>query len=516
VLRTLSRPRLGSEARWFLASLPLVALVGLVVARAAAPSPTVLVWMIGVTLAAPLVYRLATGTFDPFEPLVWFLLAWLVMFVIHPAAMIVDRDVFFHDSYRLIDLSSTFDQSLQLGLGGALAFLVAYFMPIGRILANRWRRPPANVSWDVLIPGAMLTGLIGILLGIAWLHSAGESPLALFAGRAARTNRALILAQNGSSYLLHGPYLLIPAGLILITAARIRRDRTIGAIGCGFAILAILRAIALGDRAMLLPIVGGLLIFSYLRRDRRPSFVAFLGVIVLFLYVATIIGDTRTADYRAQHSVLSAVVQATIQPSHDLATLTHSNDSAEIRTLAGALLYVPSQIPYKYGGATLGDVLTRPIPRTFWAGKPQPPAQQALRLMIPESFQAGSSNKAASSVLVFYMDGGLLGVIAGMAVYGAFSRAMYEYYRRWPANVFSQIMLALFTALMASAMRDGFADTIERMILVMGPVWVIYRAASLETLQRFKRGGRKAGLPTGAMVQPWDADAEWQPNRHGA
>jgi hypothetical protein len=468
------------------------------------PSPGLLVWLIGATLAAPLIYRLVTGAFDPFEPVIWFLLAWLIMFVIHPAAMIVDQDIFYHDPWRTIDLSPTFAPALRLGLVGAVAFLVAYFTPAGSLIAGRWRRPPADVAWDVLTPAAILTGIVGIILEVLWLHSTGSSPLGLFSGRAARTSRELIQINNGSSYLLHGPYLLIPAAIILITAGLIRRDRIISAIGWGFAALAILRALALGDRAMLLPMVAGLLIFAYLRRGRRPKFIAFAGVIIAALYLATIIGDTRTADYRSQSSVLTAIQRATTQPSHDLATLTHSNDSSEIRTLAAAMLYVPSQIGYQYGGASIGDVVTRPVPRKFWAGKPLPPAQQVFSVAIPESFAAGTSNKASSSLLVFYMDGGIFGVIIGMALYGAFARAMYEYYRTWQSSVYAQLMLALFTALMASAMRDGFADTVERMALVVGPVWVIYRLSGSRRLSR-------ALHPRGPRSRPLGVEPQWNP-----
>ena len=440
-------------------------------------TPTVLVCVIGVVLIAPLVYRLATRTFDPFEPIVWFVLAWGAMFVARPAAMIHNQDIIYQDSWRVIDLTPTFGDSLTLGLVGAVSFIVAYGSPLGYLFARKCREAPVDATWDMLIPGAVITGAVGLVLGVIWLHTAGKSPLSLFVGRAARTSRELLQIQNGSSYLLHGPYLLIPAAIVLLTAGWSRRDFVVTSLGAGFATVAILRALALGDRFMLLPMVGGLFIFWYLRRGRRPSLLGFVATIVVFLYVATVIGQTRTADYRAQHSTLQAAEQTLTDPSQVLATITHSTDSSEVPILAGAMLYVPKDVPFQYGNATVGDLVTRPIPRAMWPGKPLPPAQQVFEHMMPEAFAAGSSNKAGSSLLVFYMDAGLVGVILGMALYGILARTVYEYYNRWSDRIFAQLVLALFTTLMANMVRDGFADTVERAVLILGPVWLIYRLA---------------------------------------
>jgi hypothetical protein len=475
----------GKAREISLAVLCAAVLGGLLGADALSPSPTVLVWLTGATLLAPIVYRLATSSFDAFEPLVLFVIAWGAMFVIHPAAMIADNDIFYHSPVRNVDLRSTFAGALLLGLAGAVSFLLAYASPLGRSLGAVRRSPPKEVAWDVLISAALVLAAIGLILFMLYLRSIHVGLLQLFSGR---TRQIHLATSSSSGYLHQGPYLLIPTSVVLITAGRIRRDRVVSLIGWLLAVLLVARGLALGDRMLLLPLVGGLIILWYMRRDRRPRFLAFIGFIVVALYVTTLIGQLRNADVRAHTSITATAERLVVNPSDVLATVTKSADAAEIRTLSGAMIYVPSRLPYTYGSSTIGNLMARPIPRSVWPSKPGDPTDPVIQLMLPTEFAAGFSNPAATALLPFYRDAGIFGVIVGMFFYGVIARSIYEYYRAWPSSIYAKLLLALSTPLMATAMRDGFTDTVNRAMLIVAPVWVIYRiAASDQIASRIQR-----------------------------
>src|SRR5439155_13439751 len=98
---------------------------------------SILVIGLGVVLMAPIAWRIARRRFDPFEPIVLFVLAWGVMFVVRPTAMLVDGDL----SYFGLDISATLPRALMLAFTGGVAFLVAYEVHVGRRLARRLPSP---------------------------------------------------------------------------------------------------------------------------------------------------------------------------------------------------------------------------------------------------------------------------------------------------------------------------------------------------------------------------------------
>src|SRR5687768_14285866 len=104
---------------------------------------TVVILSIGVAIAIalPIASRVLQRRFDPFEPIVVFALAWGVMFVVRPIAIVVRDDTNFYG----VDIGSTLDNAVLLGLIGAVAFGVGYWLPLGRAVAVRLQTVPAGI-----------------------------------------------------------------------------------------------------------------------------------------------------------------------------------------------------------------------------------------------------------------------------------------------------------------------------------------------------------------------------------
>src|SRR5439155_12349941 len=111
------------------------------------------------------------------------------------------------------------------------------------------------------------------------------------------------------------------------------------------------------------------------------------------------------------------------RPYVALTPVIDGEDAEMAPVLAGALRVVPSRLHYRYGGALLGGLVLRPIPRQLWPEKPQPSGRQVVQVTWPELAKSHFSPEF-SPLLVFYWAFGLAGVVAGMALFGLACRTL--------------------------------------------------------------------------------------------
>ena len=85
-------------------------------------SVVVLSITVAIAVVLPIAWRVRQRRFDPFEPIVVFALAWGVMFVVRPIAIVVRDDTNFYG----VDISRTLDEAVLLGLLGAVGFVAGH------------------------------------------------------------------------------------------------------------------------------------------------------------------------------------------------------------------------------------------------------------------------------------------------------------------------------------------------------------------------------------------------------
>jgi hypothetical protein len=258
-----------------------------------------------------------------------------------------------------------------------------------------------------------------------------------------------------------------------------RRYGRSGLVATGFVVagLSLIRQIPVGQRITLLPLLGGLLVLYYLRRDRRPRWFTVTIVLLLSLVVSAVLLTARNATTRQKEGTAAVFLSTVTNPSNVFFPLTNGGDAEMAPALAAAMTVVPSDIRYKYGWATVGDFVTRPIPRSIWSSKPLAPREQVVQQLFPYEFSIHAANPEFSPMLGFYMDFGWLGVALGLFAYGVLFRAVYAYFQRYRADIQAQVLFALSVPLMFIAMRDSLVDTTIRAVLVLGPVFVIFALA---------------------------------------
>jgi hypothetical protein len=160
---------------------------------------------------------------------------------------------------------------------------------------------------------------------------------------------------------------------------------------------------------------------------------------------------------------------------------------------------VPEHQPYFWGASFL-NLLTQPIPRFLWPGKPHTIGEEFFDQLWPPG-------TTAPFWALFYINFGPIGIVFGMATWGWFSRRIYDAYVTQPGHVVYQVQLAVywpFLIHMYGRGGDNFAFNFYGLVVLLFPVWF------MQLLARLRRGqsslsptgfsGLRAKLPGAGMV----------------
>lgn len=430
------------------------------------PGPRALLLVaIGAALAYPIARRLSQRRFDPFEPIVVFALAYGVMFFVRPLSNVLRGDYLYAISRQAIGIDGTFDEMLLLGAVGAIAFIVGYGWHVTDRIASNLHAPPQRLSEAQLLGVTLAFGALGLALFGMFVATSGFS--LLLAGR----SEALSQAVSGSSkYLYYGPLLLIPATLSTAAVGWRRRSATMLAGAAFLACAVLLMRGPVGSRITLLPLFGGLVIYYFTTRRRRPGALAIAVALLVALAGSAFLLGVRNSNARAAEGVSGVVASIADDPTVVFDPLVEGQDAAEAPGLAAALTVVPSEIPHTHGYAVVTDLLFRAVPRSLWQDKPKPPRERVVEMLWPRLYAKGAANPEFSALFLFFLDGGVLGVALGMLVYGVLLGIGYRYYVRHEENMVARLVFAASVPIVVILLRDSFTDTIVRALFVVGPI----------------------------------------------
>lgn len=456
-----------------------------------------LVVAIGAVLVAPIVRRVIQRRLDPFEPIAVAVLAYGVMFVVRPAAMIVDDSRVLVGPRATLDVSATFTEMLVLALVGAVALVVGYELVGAAAVARRrpLRRAAPSFNAHAVVGAALAMACVGLVALTALVATSGGV-------RALREmfeagNTALPESGSGAMYAWFLFLMTIPATVVILGVAFERRSKVLMATGAMLACLVLVEAIPTGSRITLLPFVGGILVFLYIRRRARPSIVTLAIVGVVALFASAFLSDLRGRSTRGETVAETAARAAS--PSRLGSSLTSGPDTEMAPALAAALAVIPEDLPHSYGKTIAGDLVVRPVPRGLWAEKPEVPRNDLLATIWPVEYRRGTINAEFSALLYFYWDFGVIGIVFGLMLYGVIFRWLYAYFREKDDQLATQVLYSLALWFVVIGLRDSPVDTVVRAVFVLAPVPLIFlvgRAASLTGEGRAARLDHSVDTPS--------------------
>jgi hypothetical protein len=438
--------------------------------------------VVATAVVAPVARRSFSGRFDPLEPIFVFALAYGVMFFIHPISTLVSGDLVYRIAGRGVGIDETFDPMLVLAAAGAIGFVAGYEVPFGARLAARFGAPAETVDRRWMLGTALAFAAVGLLLFASFvIMKGGASGLQLvFSGRSAQLNEAV---GDSSKYLYFGPLLIIPAAVVALAFGLSERRRSLLLLAGLLALTVLVVRGPVGSRMTLLPLFAGMLTLIVLVRGRRPGPLAVIALLLVALTASAFLVGIRDASQRERTGINGVVSQIASDPVRIFDPLLQGHDAAEASALAAAMTLVPSELPHTYGRSQVADVLLRPVPRSLWVGKPRPPREQAIQLLWPDLYRTGAANPEFSALFVFFLDGGILGVLAGMFVYGLLLRAGYAYLRAHSGNFTVRIAYALSLPVVVILLRDSLTDTLARWAFLFVPLIVGYFVATRRRAQ---------------------------------
>ena len=450
----------------------------------------VLVGGIAAALAVPLARRIVRRRFDPFEPFFLFVLAYGVMFVVRPAAMLIDDRFVFVSPDSTLDVSGHFMEMLVLALVGAIAFGVGYELDLGGRLANVRRLRERPIEDHRVIALALVFALIALSSLAAFVALDGS--LSLSAIVRADKN-AFAGGVENYRYLWLAFYMLVPASLAMLGLGVTRRSKAIVAGALATIALVLLRVVPLGNRIAIMPLIGGAFVLCYLLRGRRPSARSLVLLAIVAVFASSFLSDLRGRATR--HENVVQTLQRSSRPSRFLQPFTTGPDSEMAPALAAALSVIPEELPHRYGRTIFEDLVVRPVPRPLWSGKPQPPRDELTAKLWPTEFARGTIQPEFSALLYFYWDFGVVGVLVGMAAYGIGARLLYEFYRLRAHRLSVKVIYALLLWFVVIGLRDSPVDTVMHAFFMVVPAVVIFRFA-----HRAQRAASRARASAEASV----------------
>jgi hypothetical protein len=440
---------------------------------------------------------LVRGQLDVFEPLTWFGVMFLLLFVGRPAWDLANENFIY--TGRLI--SPTFTRMLVAGLLAGTGFVIGYLVPAGGSLAWRLPRPPRIDPRRLLVWAALVFGVAMAAFVAFFFQAKGwRNPFEFFFGKNQIRFREIAATPEATSkYFIVSIVLMIPAALFFLViwegADKGTRMRTVAGLAALAAIAAfVIITFPAGQRRYVIGMAGALAIYYYLRRDRQPSVLSICVIAVVGLMLVSAVRDLR--DSSTSFNPYQWLPWNAAEP------LFETQDTGVAPALATEMLVVPSNLGYTHGRTTLLGPFVTAVPRQLWEGKPRPPNQQILATVWggrPCTY--GGQCSTFSPFGEPYRDGGLVGVFLFALVFGGFWRMAWLYYLRHRETAIALVAYCTLLPFMITWMRGNFILPAMQAFLALGVVVVgalLCRARTSDavaTSPRSEAGLRPAGGP---------------------
>jgi hypothetical protein len=455
---------------------PLLAGAALLAANSGAVQREALLMALALLAPLPIAVRLWQRRFDPFEPIVLLAVGVIVLFVVRPIAHLA-YDQMWHRDRRL---EPGFDRALLMAFIGVAGLYLGYALGAGRRLARRL--PELRQDWRPERLTAFAIGLVvvGLVLFAGFIQQVGGLAVArsfLFA----RTHEEGEIFARATAYFYLGPFLAIPAALLIMESAARGRKRILLVLAGLAAFLVVALTGPRGDRIWLLTMLMSLAVLPYLRTGRRPRVLSLAAVfVVVFAFGVTFLAEVRTPTAR-QASPAELFARTLENPFRGVEDFVLGPDSEMFAIMAMEAEEIPARKPYA-PGVTLGSLVAGPIPDGLWPGKPESADIQIYSHLFPAQAQVTKAGTAPSMLGGFYYDLGFPGVALGALLVGLLFRVLFEYLRAHPRNASVRLLYAAALPLTFVLLRGNPTDTLPRALYLVVPVLAAVWWASRRTV----------------------------------
>jgi hypothetical protein len=427
----------------------------------------------------PIVVRLVQHRFDAFEPIQVIALTFFILYALRPAAELIWNIQFFDLQYA----RGGFNGAAAISAVGMLSLYVGYALSSGATIARRL--PSVPDMWDpersvrfgiwVLVACALLTAMFAATVGPSTLFH-------FYWGGRTTTDYLTFLTVVG--YVALGPYLTIPAAIIFGFAyARLRTLKTLALFVFSLGI-AMFLTFPRGDRTYILALVLPLLVFPYLRKNKRPAGLAVLLAVIGAILAMNILLSIRHVD--ARQPIGKALVGAVTHVGTQLKDFATGVDLGEfsVLELEHEAYYTKTNPLTFHPGQTLLSAAAYPLPRKLVGTKPKAAGQWVVDRLFPTN----TTNRSSFNPAMFgdfFSDFGWVTIVLYDIIVGIVARVLWEYFVRHKYSEGVQILFAATLPILVIMVRNSVVDAFARSLFLTGPLLLCLIVCSRQRVRRF-------------------------------
>lgn len=406
-----------------------------------------LVLLFALVAALPIIYRLVTKTFDPFETENIVIVFYSLYSLSIPLRILLSPEV----TPEQLDLIT---KAFALCFVGLVFFLVGYHSRLGSLLARMI--PCLPRQWDLkkvkqvariylLLGIALFFGLIA-MVGITSYFQAG------YAGR------ALLKQEHGPLEL--GLYVIqIALVLYIFRDFLIRRQPS-------FLIIAlyasyILLILQLGIRRPLL----GLLLASFAAWHylvKRIPFTRVVAIAIIFGTMLLLFAFVRQPI--ASEGFIAGIEHLINNFSWTWFDISRTELGAPFRNLLDILTIVPNQTRYLYGLSYL-QTIENLLPRFLYPERSLTLSQWYTEIFFSKEFVQVGGNMGFFIVSEAYINWDVIGVMIVMFSWGILLKALYVYMKRDRHNTSALFLYSISLAWIVFTIRIDFASAFKSFLI---------------------------------------------------
>lgn len=327
-------------------------------------------------------------------------------------------------------------------------------------------------------------GATAVMLFVANLMHGGGIGASVHALVGGRSLAVAGLSEGSTQYLTASPILATAAAVMLIATARGRPlrggERMLVA---AYVIFPLLAFSLLGQRRFMLAALGAPIAAWLLSRDRRPPWrLVLILAPVVFLLISSI-SSVRSAGAREQQGGASGIVMtAFTAPGRAFRSFATGPDDEMFSAFSVETQTLVHPTDYRYGLASIGDLMFAPLPSAVFPGKPENEQDRLLSKMFGGPCRPiGGLCPDVTAAGTFYEDLWIPGVAFGMALLGAAAAAAYRAYgrSRSPASI---AVLAAMNIYLPIVLRAGFMPGVLWFLFLVLPSLIAIKLAGARQL----------------------------------
>jgi oligosaccharide repeat unit polymerase len=359
-------------------------------------------------------------------------------------------------------------RALNLAAWGALAF-GAGFLAVPRLADANPARAVSVWRADRFAVAATSMSLAGLLLfGIGVALLGGLS--ALFAALGDRLRQF-----EGKNYFFQA--IVVHLSVALVWFVRLLRDGRAPLKAPGFAVflsVAFTLVGLLGNKSTLFVAVVALaVIYARLRRALTLP-IALLGA------AALIVGLTIYALFAREYLVtgaLQSIDQFDAASIWRVVQVELGGNFIQLQTLSILIDQMPGTLDWQMGKTPLA-LVTMPVPRVLWPGKPLPATGPFTDAFFPGLYDSGGTTIPPGLLGEWYMNFGQVGVVLGMLAFGVLYGWLAARWRRLRDDA-SLLAYALMVGLLPHYVRGEMVSATVAFLLIYLPAYALLRVSEI-------------------------------------